>query len=160
MNPKKRKISLWTPKITISKSGCRPTIAKNLPRQIRWHKNRQNLSSYVEDVARRNLQMDENWKKIEKKNIYIFSWPIMNHKVNRATFKDFFGCLVIAFQAFGGFLFPPFDRPYFGWSHLTHFFIFFNNSTFCGCENSRATIPFWSRNSKEHSPEIRRPLRH
>ncbi len=65
----------------------------------------------------------------------------LNHKGNRETFKDFFGCSVIVFQVFGGFSFPPFDPPYFGGSRLTHFFIFFNDSTFCGCENSRATIP-------------------
>jgi hypothetical protein len=86
-----------------------------------------------------------------------------NHKGNRATFKDFLGCLVIVFELCGGILFPPFDTqppPYFGGSHLTHFFIFFNNSAFCGRTNSRATIPLWAWNSKEHSPEIRRPLRH
>jgi len=65
----------------------------------------------------------------------------LNHKGNRATFKDFFACLVIVFQVLGGFSFLPFDPPYFGGSHLTHFFIFFNDSTFCGCLNSRATIP-------------------
>jgi hypothetical protein len=26
--------------------------------------------------------------------------------------------------------------------------------TFCGCLNNRATIPFWTWNSKEHSPEV------
>jgi len=84
-------------------------------------------------------------------------WTI---KGNRVTFKDFFGCSVIVFQVFGGFSFPPFDPPCFGGSHLTHFFIFFNDSTFCGGANSRATIPLRSWTSKEHSPEIRRPLRH
>jgi hypothetical protein len=66
----------------------------------------------------------------------------LNHKGNRATSKKKFGCLVIVFQVFSDFSFPPFDPPNFGGSHLTRFFIFFNNSTFCGCTNSRATIPF------------------
>jgi hypothetical protein len=37
----------------------------------------------------------------------------------------------------GGFLFPPFDPPhppYFGGSHLTHFFIFFNIKLFVGVQ--------------------------
>jgi hypothetical protein len=69
-----------------------------------------------------------------------------NHKGNRATFKDFFGCSVIVFEVCGGFSFPPFEPlpPYFGGSYLTQFFIFFKDSTFCGCANSRATIPPWA----------------
>ncbi len=66
-----------------------------------------------------------------------------NHKGSRATFEGFvWGCSVIVFQVCDGFSLPPFDPtpPYFGGSHLTHFFIFFNDSTFCGCANSRATI--------------------
>ncbi len=35
----------------------------------------------------------------------------LNHKGNRATFKDFFGCSVIVFQVCGGFSFPTFDTP-------------------------------------------------
>ncbi len=35
----------------------------------------------------------------------------LNHKDNRATFKDFFGCSVIVFQVFGGFSFPPLTPP-------------------------------------------------
>jgi hypothetical protein len=65
----------------------------------------------------------------------------LNHKGNRTTFKYFFGCLIIVFQVYDGFSFPPFDPPYFGASHLPHFFIFFNDSTFCVCANNRATIP-------------------
>jgi hypothetical protein len=67
-----------------------------------------------------------------------------NHKSNRATpYRDFFACSIIVFQVLGGFSFPPFEAPlpYFGGLHLTHFFIFFNDSSFCGCANSRAKIP-------------------
>jgi hypothetical protein len=35
----------------------------------------------------------------------------LNHKGNRATFKDFFGCSAIVFQVCGGFSFSPFDPP-------------------------------------------------
>jgi hypothetical protein len=58
----------------------------------------------------------------------------LNHKGNRATFKDFFGCSIIVFEVCGDFPFPSFNPPYFGGSHLNHFFIFFNDSTFCGAQ--------------------------
>jgi hypothetical protein len=69
----------------------------------------------------------------------------LNHKGNRATFEDFFSCLIIVFQVFGGFSFPPFQPPPppLGGLHLTHFFIFFNDSSLCGCEKNRAKIPLW-----------------
>jgi len=51
----------------------------------------------------------------------------LNHKGNRATFKDFVGCSVIVGQVYADFSYPPFDPTYFGGSHLTHFFIFFND---------------------------------
>jgi hypothetical protein len=36
----------------------------------------------------------------------------LNHKGNRATFKDvFFACLIIVFQVFDGFSFPQFEPP-------------------------------------------------
>jgi hypothetical protein len=69
----------------------------------------------------------------------------LNHQGNRATFKDLFACSIIVFHVFGGFSFPPFEPPpYFGGLHLTHFFIFFDDSNFCGCANSRAKIPLWA----------------
>jgi hypothetical protein len=58
----------------------------------------------------------------------------LNHKGNRATFKDFFGCSVIVFQVCDGFSFAPFDPPYFGWSHLTNFFIFSTIQVFVGAQ--------------------------
>jgi hypothetical protein len=66
----------------------------------------------------------------------------LNHKGNRATFNDVSRCSVIVFQVFGGFSFSSFNPlPYFGGSQLTHLFIVFKDSTFCGCASSRATIP-------------------
>jgi hypothetical protein len=70
--------------------------------------------------------------------IYKSSW---NHKGNRTTFKCFFGCSIIVFPSVRWFFVFTIWSPYFGVSHLTHFFIFFNDSTFCGCANNRATIP-------------------
>jgi hypothetical protein len=66
------------------------------------------------------------------------SW--WNHKGNRETYKNLIGCLIIVFQVCDAFSFPSIDShasPFFGGSHLTHFFIFSNNSTFCGCANSK-----------------------
>jgi hypothetical protein len=34
-----------------------------------------------------------------------------NHKGNRATFKDVFGCSVIVFQVYADFSYPPFAPP-------------------------------------------------
>jgi hypothetical protein len=51
INPQNRKISLWTPRITISKSGFSPVVVWSLPRSIRWCENRRNPSLYVEIVV-------------------------------------------------------------------------------------------------------------
>jgi hypothetical protein len=45
-----------------------------------------------------------------ERNLMIYK-SSLNHKGNRPTFKDVFGCLVIVLDVCGGFWFPPFDTP-------------------------------------------------
>jgi hypothetical protein len=61
IDPKNRKISLWIPKITFSKNGCKLIIASSLRIWIWWRKNRWNLSLYVEIMACQKSQMHENF---------------------------------------------------------------------------------------------------
>ncbi len=61
INPKNREVFLWTLKVTIYKSGCRPIIVQSLSRRIQWCKNCRNLSLYAEDTARWKLWMNENF---------------------------------------------------------------------------------------------------
>jgi len=71
--------------------------------------------------------------------------------------KTFFGCLVIVFQVFSGFSFPPFNPLL--WRVTSDSFLnLFQPLNFLCAQIVVATIPLWAWNSKEHPPEIHRPL--
>jgi len=97
--------------------------------------------------------------------IYKSSW---NHKGNRETFKDLFGCLRIVFEVCDVvFHFHHLTSPltYFGGLHLTHFFII--SSSFpmiqlsVGCANSRGeNSSFGHEIQRSTLQKIHRLLRH
>jgi len=66
-----------------------------------------------------------------------------NHKVDRVTFKDFFGCLVIVFQVFSGFSFSPFNPLL--WRVTSDSFLnLFQPLNFLCAQIVVATIPLWA----------------